>query len=128
VTTSKQVVAGKTQPDPQTLNQKLYLERSKSTILYSASAGRNREDVSGCEHAVRALTEKKVNRIVPHVKQLRPASGWVFFQAHCRKRSDPYLKPLYDALYGHVDVERVDRHLERAPLKSHQLRLCVDEH
>jgi len=50
VTTSKQVVAGKRSLTPKTLNQKLIWRRSKVRSCIRHRAGRNREDVSGCEH------------------------------------------------------------------------------
>jgi phosphate starvation-inducible protein PhoH and related proteins len=36
-----------------------------------------------------------------------------FLPGTLQEKIDPYLKPLYDALYDMLDVERVDRHLER---------------
>jgi len=39
------------------------------------------------------------------------------FSGTLQEKIDPYLKPLYDALYDMLDVERVDRHLERGVIE-----------
>ncbi|HET9129550.1 MAG TPA: PhoH family protein, partial [Terriglobia bacterium] len=40
-----------------------------------------------------------------------------FLPGTLQEKIDPYLKPLYDALYDMLDVERVDRHLERGAIE-----------
>jgi len=40
-----------------------------------------------------------------------------FLPGTLQEKIDPYLKPLYDALYDMLDVERVDRHLERGVIE-----------
>jgi phosphate starvation-inducible PhoH-like protein len=67
--------------------------------------------------AVRALTEKKVNRIVLTRPAVEAGERLGFLPGTLQEKIDPYLKPLYDALYDMLDVERVDRHLERGAIE-----------
>jgi len=67
--------------------------------------------------AVRALLEKKVSRIVLTRPAVEAGERLGFLPGTLQEKIDPYLKPLYDALYDMVDVERVDRHLERGVIE-----------
>jgi len=40
-----------------------------------------------------------------------------FLPGTLQEKIDPYLKPLYDALYDMLDVERVDRNIERGVIQ-----------
>src|SRR6184192_2816930 len=63
--------------------------------------------------AVRWLLEKKVSRIVLTRPAVEAGERLGFLPGTLQEKIDPYLRPLYDALYDMLDVERVDRHLER---------------
>jgi phosphate starvation-inducible protein PhoH and related proteins len=67
--------------------------------------------------AVRALLEKRVNRIVLTRPAVEAGERLGFLPGTLQEKIDPYLKPLYDALYDLLDVERVDRHLERGVIE-----------
>ena len=67
--------------------------------------------------AVRALVEKKVSRIVLTRPAVEAGERLGFLPGTLQEKIDPYLKPLYDALYEMLDVERVDRHVERGVIE-----------
>src|SRR5207249_4598497 len=67
--------------------------------------------------AVRALLEKRVSRIVLTRPAVEAGERLGFLPGTLQEKIDPYLKPLYDALYDMLDVERVDRHLERGVIE-----------
>src|SRR5207302_2107605 len=67
--------------------------------------------------AVRALVEKKISRIVLTRPAVEAGERLGFLPGTLQEKIDPYLKPLYDALYDMLDVERVDRHLERGVIE-----------
>jgi phosphate starvation-inducible PhoH-like protein len=67
--------------------------------------------------AVRALVDKRVNRIVLTRPAVEAGERLGFLPGTLQEKIDPYLKPLYDALYDMLDVERVDRHLERGVIE-----------
>jgi phosphate starvation-inducible PhoH-like protein len=61
--------------------------------------------------------DKKVNRIVLTRPAVEAGERLGFLPGTLQEKIDPYLKPLYDALYDMLDVERVDRHLERGVIE-----------
>jgi phosphate starvation-inducible PhoH-like protein len=61
--------------------------------------------------------EKKVSRIVLTRPAVEAGERLGFLPGTLQEKIDPYLKPLYDALYDMLDVERVDRHIERGVIE-----------
>ena len=47
----------------------------------------------------------------------RRASGWAFSPATCRSKVDPYLRPLYDALFDMLGAETYQKYLERGNIE-----------
>jgi len=114
VTTSKNLQAGKRNVTPKTLNQKLYLEAiEKYDMVFGIGPAGTGKTYLAVSMAVKALLDKKVNRIVLTRPAVEAGERLGFLPGTLQEKIDPYLKPLYDALYDMLDVERVDRHLER---------------
>src|SRR5438874_8227057 len=118
VSTSKNVQAGKRNVTPKTLNQKLYLEAiEKFDMVFGIGPAGTGKTYLAVSMAVRALLDKKVNRIVLTRPAVEAGERLGFLPGTLQEKIDPYLKPLYDALYDMLDVERVDRHLERGTIE-----------
>jgi len=118
VSTSKILVTGKRNVTPKTLNQKLYLEAiEKHEMVFGIGPAGTGKTYLAVSMAVRALLEKKVNRIVLTRPAVEAGERLGFLPGTLQEKIDPYLKPLYDALYDMLDVERVDRHLERGVIE-----------
>jgi phosphate starvation-inducible protein PhoH and related proteins len=114
ISTSKNLQAGKRNVTPKTLNQKLYLEAiEKYDMVFGIGPAGTGKTYLAVSMAVRALLDKKVNRIVLTRPAVEAGERLGFLPGTLQEKIDPYLKPLYDALYDMLDVERVDRHLER---------------
>ncbi len=64
--------------------------------------------------AVRALRIKEVSRIILCRPAVEAGERLGFLPGDLQAKIDPYLRPLYDALYDMVDLERAQRHLERS--------------
>jgi len=64
--------------------------------------------------AVHALQTKTVSRIILCRPAVEAGERLGFLPGDLQAKIDPYLRPLYDALYDMVDIERAQRHLERA--------------
>jgi phosphate starvation-inducible PhoH-like protein len=115
---SKQVVVGKRSVTPKTLNQKLYLDAiEKNDLTFGIGPAGTGKTYLAVSMAVRALVEKRVNRIVLTRPAVEAGERLGFLPGTLQEKIDPYLKPLYDALYDMLDVERVDRHLERGAIE-----------
>jgi phosphate starvation-inducible protein PhoH and related proteins len=63
--------------------------------------------------AVQALMQKRVNRIVLARPAVEAGEKLGFLPGDLQDKVDPYLRPLYDALFDLVDYERVTRLLEK---------------
>src|SRR5437762_9564702 len=63
--------------------------------------------------AVQALMQKQVNRIVLARPAVEAGEKLGFLPGDLQEKVDRYLRPLYDALFGLVDYERVTRLLEK---------------
>src|SRR5437870_3195251 len=67
----------------------------------------------GVAMAVQALMQKQVNRIVLARPAVEAGEKLGFLPGDLQEKVDPYLRPLYDALFDLVDYERVTRLLEK---------------
>jgi phosphate starvation-inducible PhoH-like protein len=63
--------------------------------------------------AVSALLNKKISRIILTRPAVEAGEKLGFLPGTLQEKVNPYLRPLYDALYDMVDMERVDKLLER---------------
>jgi phosphate starvation-inducible protein PhoH and related proteins len=118
VSTARPIVAGKRTVTPKTLNQKLYLDAiEKHDLVFGIGPAGTGKTYLAVSMAVRALVDKKVNRIVLTRPAVEAGERLGFLPGTLQEKIDPYLKPLYDALYDMLDVERVDRHLERGVIE-----------
>jgi phosphate starvation-inducible protein PhoH and related proteins len=118
VSTARPLVAGKRTVTPKTLNQKLYLDAiERNDLIFGVGPAGTGKTYLAVSMAVRALVDKKVNRIVLTRPAVEAGERLGFLPGTLQEKIDPYLKPLYDALYDMLDVERVDRHLERGVIE-----------
>src|SRR5213080_5510950 len=118
VSSSKSLQAGKRNVSPKTLNQKLYVEAiERHDMVFGIGPAGTGKTYLAVSMAVRALVEKKVSRIVLTRPAVEAGERLGFLPGTLQEKIDPYLKPLYDALYDMLDVERVDRNIERGVIE-----------
>jgi phosphate starvation-inducible PhoH-like protein len=112
------MVVGRRTVTPKTLNQKRYVEAiEKNDLIFGIGPAGTGKTYLAVSMAVRALLEKQVNRIVLTRPAVEAGERLGFLPGTLQEKIDPYLKPLYDALYDMLDAERVDRHLERGVIE-----------
>jgi phosphate starvation-inducible PhoH-like protein len=63
--------------------------------------------------AISALMSKRVNRIILARPAVEAGERLGFLPGTLQEKVDPYLRPLYDALYDMLDPDKVDRYLEK---------------
>jgi len=63
--------------------------------------------------AISALIAKKVSRIILTRPAVEAGERLGFLPGTLQEKVDPYLRPLYDALYDMLETEKVERYLER---------------
>jgi phosphate starvation-inducible protein PhoH and related proteins len=67
--------------------------------------------------AVAALQRREVNRIVLTRPAVEAGERLGFLPGDVMAKVDPYLRPLFDALYDMLEPERVNQHLERGAIE-----------
>lgn len=99
---------------PRTRGQVRYLEaiHNHGVTLAIGPAGTGKTYLAMAA-AVSALLNKEVNRLVLTRPAVEAGESLGFLPGDLQQKVNPYLRPLYDALYSMVDVERVRRLVER---------------
>jgi len=105
---------GKRVVQPKSLNQRRYIEAiEKNDMVFGIGPAGTGKTYLAVAMAVAALVNKQVNRIVLARPAVEAGERLGFLPGTLQEKVDPYLRPLYDALYDLLDQEKVDRYLER---------------
>ncbi len=106
--------AGRKQVTPKTVGQRNYLEAiEKKDIVFGVGPAGTGKTYLAMAQAVSFLLAKKVNRIILARPAVEAGEKLGFLPGDLQEKVNPYLRPLYDALYEMIDAERVERLLER---------------
>jgi len=99
---------------PKTVNQRRYLEaiERNDLVLGVGPAGTGKTYLA-VAMAVSALLSKRVSRIILTRPAVEAGERLGFLPGTLQEKVDPYLRPLYDALYDMMDAEKIDKLLER---------------
>jgi phosphate starvation-inducible PhoH-like protein len=105
---------GKRQVQPKSMNQRRYLDAiEQHDMIFAIGPAGTGKTYLAVAMAVSALNSKKVNRIILARPAVEAGERLGFLPGTLQEKVDPYLRPLYDALYDLMDGERVDRYLEK---------------
>lgn len=106
--------SGKKQVTARSANQRRYVEaiEKHDLVLGIGVAGTGKTYIA-VAMAVQALMQKRVNRIILARPAVEAGEKLGFLPGDLQDKVDPYLRPLYDALFDLVDYERVTRLLEK---------------
>jgi phosphate starvation-inducible PhoH-like protein len=103
---------------PKTLNQKRYLDAIRgNTITVGIGPAGTGKSFLAVAMAVAALSRREVNRIVLTRPAVEAGERLGFLPGDLMAKVDPYLRPLFDALYAMLDPERVNQHLDRGVIE-----------
>ncbi len=99
---------------PRTLNQKRYVDAIRShTMTFGLGPAGNGKTYLAMALAVHALEEREVSRIILTRPAVEAGERLGFLPGDLMAKVDPYLRPLFDALYDMMEAERVGALLER---------------
>ncbi|MGE0454330.1 MAG: PhoH family protein [Vicinamibacteria bacterium] len=99
---------------PRSLNQRTYLEQIEaSDMVFGIGPAGTGKTYLAVAQAVAALSSKSCQRIVLARPAVEAGEKLGFLPGDLQQKVDPYLRPLYDALYDLLDYERVEKLLER---------------
>ena len=101
-----------------TVGQKKYVEaiQSNTIVLGLGPAGTGKTFLA-VAMAVEALRNKSVNRIILTRPAVEAGEHLGFLPGDLQSKIDPYLRPLYDALYEMLGAENYQRHMERGTIE-----------
>jgi phosphate starvation-inducible protein PhoH and related proteins len=105
---------GKKALAPKTVNQRRYVEAiERNDMVFGIGPAGTGKTYLAVFMAISALLNKKVSRIVLTRPAVEAGERLGFLPGTLQEKIDPYLRPLYDALFDMLDNERVEKLLER---------------
>jgi phosphate starvation-inducible PhoH-like protein len=103
---------------PKTLGQKKYVDAiRRATVTFAIGPAGTGKTYLAVATAVKALQEKEVSRIILTRPAVEAGERLGFLPGTLYEKIDPYLKPLYDALYEMVDADAFQRLMERGTIE-----------
>jgi phosphate starvation-inducible protein PhoH and related proteins len=108
------VRGGKKVVVPRSLNQRAYLEQiERNDMVFGVGPAGTGKTYLAMAQAVSYLMGKQVNRVILARPAVEAGEKLGFLPGDLQQKVDPYLRPLYDALYDLIDYEKVERLFER---------------
>jgi phosphate starvation-inducible PhoH-like protein len=109
---------GRKQVTPKSVSQREYLEAiEKYDIVFGVGPAGTGKTYLAMAQAVAFLVAKRVTRIILARPAVEAGEKLGFLPGDLQEKVNPYLRPLYDALYDLLEVERVERLLERGVIE-----------
>jgi phosphate starvation-inducible PhoH-like protein len=106
--------AGKKQVAPKSATQRRYIEAIQARdVVFGVGVAGTGKTYLAVAMAVQALMQKQVNRIVLARPAVEAGEKLGFLPGDLQDKVDPYLRPLYDALFDLIEYERVTKLLEK---------------
>ncbi|MCR5150608.1 MAG: PhoH family protein [Clostridiales bacterium] len=103
---------------PKTLGQKKYIETvRKNTITLGVGPAGTGKTYLAVAMAVTAFRAKQVNRIILTRPAVEAGEKLGFLPGDLQQKVDPYLRPLYDALFDMLGAESFQRYQERGDIE-----------
>jgi phosphate starvation-inducible protein PhoH and related proteins len=103
---------------PKTVNQKRYVDAIRQqTITVGIGPAGTGKSFLAVAMAVAALSRREVNRIVLTRPAVEAGERLGFLPGDLMAKVDPYLRPLFDALYDMLEPERVNQYLDRGAIE-----------
>lgn len=106
------------QSSPKSVNQRRYLDAiERCDIVFGVGPAGTGKTYLAMAQAVSYLTAKKVSRIILARPAVEAGEKLGFLPGDLQEKVNPYLRPLYDALYDMLDTEKAGRLLERGTIE-----------
>ena len=101
-----------------TIGQKKYVDTIKNnTVVLGLGPAGTGKTFLAVAMAVEALRSKNVNRIILTRPAVEAGERLGFLPGDLQSKIDPYLRPLYDALFEMLGAENYQRHMERGTIE-----------
>ena len=114
VESGKSRAVGKKVLAPKTVNQRRYVDAIENhDLTFGVGPAGTGKTYLAVAMAVAALLNKRVSRIILTRPAVEAGEHLGFLPGTLQEKVDPYLRPLYDALFEMVDSEKVEKLIER---------------
>ncbi len=101
-----------------TAGQKHYVDAiNKNTIIFGVGPAGTGKTFLAVAMAVKALRDKQVSRIILTRPAIEAGEKLGFLPGDLQSKIDPYLRPLYDALFEMMGAENYQRHIEKGTIE-----------
>ena len=118
VLSGRQRSFGKKSVVPKGINQRLYLEAiDRHDMVFGIGPAGTGKTYLAVGMAISYLLARKVNRIILARPAVEAGERLGFLPGTLQEKIDPYLRPLYDALYDLLDAEKVERYMDRGTIE-----------
>ncbi len=109
---------GKKPVTPRSPNQRRYMEEiERNDMVFAIGPGGTGKTYLAVAMAVSALLAKQVNRIILARPAVEAGERLGFLPGTLQQKIDPYMRPLYDAIYDLLDADRLDRFLDKGVIE-----------
>ena len=106
---------GKKSITPKSMNQRSYVDAiERHDMVFGIGPSGTGKTYLAVAMAVNALLTKEVSRIILARPAVEAGERLGYLPGTLQEKVNPYLRPLYDALYDVLDPDRVDRFLEKS--------------
>ncbi|MEO8290613.1 MAG: PhoH family protein, partial [Gaiellaceae bacterium] len=103
---------------PKTVNQKRYVDAIRDcTITFGIGPAGTGKTYLAMALAVAAMSEREVSRIILTRPAVEAGERLGFLPGDMLAKVDPYLRPLFDALYDMLDADRLNSYLEKGTIE-----------
>src|SRR4029079_7759607 len=103
---------------PKTVNQKRYVDSIRDhTITFGIGPAGTGKTSLAVAMAAHALAEREVQRIILTRPAVEAGERLGFLPGDIQAKVDPYLRPLFDALYDMLDPDRVNGYFDRGVIE-----------
>ena len=103
---------------PKTVTQKRYVEAIRNcTVTFGIGPAGTGKTYLAMALAVAALQERQVARVILTRPAVEAGERLGFLPGDILAKVDPYLRPLFDALYDMLDAERLNTYMERGTIE-----------
>ena len=103
---------------PKSINQKIYIDSiRKNDIVFGIGPAGTGKTYLAMSMAVSAFLNKKVSRIILARPAVEAGEKLGFLPGDLYQKVDPYLRPLFDALYEMMDIDKASRLMEKGVIE-----------
>ncbi len=112
ISTRKRIIA------PKSITQKIYIEAiRKNDIVFGIGPAGTGKTYLAMAMAVSAFLNREVNRIILTRPAVEAGEKLGFLPGDLNQKVDPYLRPLFDALFDMMDIEKSSRLIEKGAIE-----------